>query len=94
MDGVDLSVVEEIKTAMTHVSGVQDVTEIRVRWLGHRMQAEINIAVDPKLHVDEAHEIAKEAEHHLLHHLKYLSYAIIHIDPVNASGEKYHQSTD
>ncbi len=94
MDGVDPSIVDEVKTAMTHVPGVQDVTEVRVRWLGHRMQAEISISVDPKLHVDEGHAIARKAETHLLHHLKYLSYAIIHIDPANAPGEKYHQTEE
>lgn len=94
MDGVDPAVVQEIREAMKHVPGVEDVTDIRVRWLGHRLQAEISLAVDPKLHVDQGHDIARKAEHHLLHHLKYLSYATIHIDPANASGEKYHNLTE
>ncbi|MGB9979537.1 cation diffusion facilitator family transporter [Methanobacterium sp.] len=90
LDGVDPEVIDEINHTITHVKGVQDVGEIRVRWLGHRMHAEINIAVDPTLSVEEGHEIAKEVRHQLLHHLQYLSNATIHIDPTDASGEKYH----
>lgn len=90
LDGVDPEVVDNIRLALTHVPGVQDVTEVRVRWLGHRLHAEINLAVDPELSVEEGHEVAKKAQNHLLYHLKYLSYVTIHIDPVNASGEVYH----
>jgi cation diffusion facilitator family transporter len=90
LDGVDPDVVDEIRHAIDHVNGVRDVAEIRVRWLGHRLHAEVNIAVDSQLSVDKGHEIANEARHQLLHHLKYLSNAIIHIDPAHASGEGHH----
>lgn len=90
LDGVDSKVVPEIKHAVNHVKGVCDVTEVRVRWLGHRLHAELNIAVSPELSVEEGHDIAREVRHQLLHHLRYLSNATVHIDPVNASGEEYH----
>lgn len=91
LDGVDPEVVEEIKHAANHVEGVQDITEVRVRWIGHRMLAEVNIAVRSDLTVEQGHEMAKEVRHELLHHLQYLSNATIHIDPVSASGEDHHR---
>ncbi len=91
LDGVDPEVVGEIKHAVNHAQGVEDVTEVRVRWLGHRLHAEINIGVSPELSVEKGHEIAKQVRHQLLHHLRYLSNATIHIDPVTASGEAYHR---
>ena len=94
LDGVDPEVVEEIKHAVNHISDVQGVTEVRVRWLGHRLHAELNIAVNPDLSVEKGHEVAKQVRHQLLHHLGYLSNATIHIDPVNASGEEYHRFTE
>ena len=69
---------------------MKDVTEVRVRWIGHRLHAEVNVAVDPKLSVEAGHVIAKEVRHQLLHHLTYLSNAVIHVDPLNASGEEHH----
>ncbi len=90
LDGVDPEVVDEIKHAVTHTPGVQNVSEVRVRWLGHRLHAEVNIAVNPELSIERGHEIAKEVRHQLLHYLRYLSNATVHIDPTNVSGEKYH----
>ncbi len=90
LDGVDPEVVDEINHAVKHVQGVCGVSEVRVRWSGHRMHAELNIAVDPELSVVKGHEIAAALRHQLLHHLQYLSNATIHIDPVNASGESHH----
>ncbi len=91
LDGVDPEVIDEIKHAVNHTTGVQNVSEVRARWLGHRLHAEVNIAVSPEISVEEGHKIATEIQHQLLHHLHYLSNATVHIDPVNASGETYHR---
>lgn len=91
LDGVDPEVIEEIRHSVNHTPGVQDVSEVRIRWLGHRLHAEINIAVSPELSVEEGHKIATEVRHQLLHHLRYLSNATVHIDPVTVSGEKHHR---
>lgn len=90
LDGVDPEVVDEIRHAVDHIEGVQDITEIRVRWLGHRLHAELNIAVNPECSVEQGHDIAREVRHQLLHHLNYLSNATIHVDPLTSSGEKHH----
>ncbi|HYC20337.1 MAG TPA: cation transporter dimerization domain-containing protein [Candidatus Bathyarchaeia archaeon] len=73
-----------------HTEGVKDVAEVRVRWIGHRLYAEVNVAVDPDPSVDAGHVIAKEVPHQPLHHLSYLSNAVIRVDPLNASGEEHH----
>lgn len=91
LDGVDPEVVDEISHAINHTQRVLDVTEVRVRWLGHRLYAEVNIAVNPEISVEEGHDIAKEVRHQLLHQVRYLSNAVIHVDPVSASGEKHHR---
>jgi cation diffusion facilitator family transporter len=91
LDGVEPEAIEEIRHAASHVSGVEDVSEVRARWLGHRLHAEVNIAVDPELSVAEGHTIAREVNHQLLHHLSYLNGAVIHVDPVEEAGEDYHR---
>ena len=91
LDGVDPAVIEEITHAVQHTPEVQEVTQVRVRWLGHRLHAELNIAVSPHLSVAQGHTIATEVRHQLLHHLPHLANAIIHVDPLNASCEEYHR---
>jgi len=90
-DGVDPEVVDEIMHALDHVPGVQNVADVRVRWLGHRMRAEVALAVSPGLTVAEGHTVALEARHRLLHQLPYLSDATIHVDPDGRSGEGHHR---
>jgi len=94
LDGADPHVIEEIREAAKRVPLVKDVTEVRARWLGHRLHAEINIAVDPEMPVRQAHAVATEVRHQLLHHLDYLSLAVIHVDPADQSGETYHRIGD
>lgn len=90
LDGVDPDVIDEMRQASLEVSGVQEVSDVRVRWLGHRMHAELNVTVRADLSVEEGHEIALEVRHELLHCLRYLSDATIHVDPEHASGRGHH----
>jgi cation diffusion facilitator family transporter len=94
LDGVEPEVIGEIRSVATHhVQGVEEVTEVRARWLGHRLRAEVNVAVDPELSVEEGHAIAREVNHQLLHHLRYLDAAVVHVDPVQEAGEEHHRIT-
>src|SRR5215218_2956775 len=91
LDGVDPEVIAEIRHAASHVEGVEDISEVRARWLGHRLRAEVNIAVDPELSVEEGHAIAREVNHRLMHELRYLEGAVVHVDPAQESGEDHHR---
>jgi cation diffusion facilitator family transporter len=93
LDGVEPDVIEEIRHAVSHVEGVEDVAEVRARWLGHRLRAEVNVAVDPNLSVAEGHAIARQVNHRLLHELRYLDMAVVHVDPVQEAGEEHHRIT-
>jgi divalent metal cation (Fe/Co/Zn/Cd) transporter len=91
LDGVEPEVPDEVRSLATATPGVEEVAEVRVRWLGHKMLAEVNIAVDPGLSVAAGHDIAEEVHHELLHNLKYLSNATVHVDPVGLAGEEHHR---
>lgn len=90
LDGVSPEMVDEIRHILGHIPEVKGIGEVRLRWLGHWLHAEVNIAVNTDLSVEKGHKIAKEVRHQLLHNLKYLANAVIHVDPKNALGEKYH----
>ncbi len=94
LDGVDPHIIDEIRHAARHVAGVKEVTEIRARWLGHRLHAEVNITVPSQITVLHAHAIAAEVMHQLLHHLNYLSLVVIHVDPEEKSGEEHHRISE
>ncbi|MEU0173547.1 cation diffusion facilitator family transporter [Streptomyces massasporeus] len=87
MDAVDPALVDRAERALTEVPGVRGVGELRLRWIGHRLRAEVAVVVDGGATVREAHRIAVDAEHALLHAVPRLTAALVHADPEPAPGE-------
>ena len=91
LDGIDADGVAAIAHAARHVPRVEEVTDVRARWVGHRLHAEVSITVPGGLSVADGHEIAKEVRHQLLHHLPHLGGVTIHVDPYGQGGEHHHR---
>jgi cation diffusion facilitator family transporter len=91
LDGVDPTVLDEIRHAAHHVAGVQQVGAVRARWNGHRLNAELEVAVDPGLTVWDGHEVAKEVRHQVLHHVGHVSRVTVHVDPATEPHEDFHR---
>jgi cation diffusion facilitator family transporter len=92
LDGVDPALVDQARTAAVAVAGVQEVGEIRARWVGHRLQADVRMTVDRDLDVASAHDIAEEAQRAMLAALPVLDAAVIHVDPCGHDGSEAHHS--
>ena len=92
LDAVDPAIVERIEGVVGAVDGVASVTEVRARWAGHRLLAQVRLSVNGSLSVSKAHDIAEVAHHRLLHEVSNLSEAIIHVDP-SGDGTDPHAAT-
>ena len=84
MDAVDPVLVDQATASVASVNGIQEVRELRIRWIGHTLRAEVDAIVAPALSLVQAHELAHHAEHHLLHDIPRLTAATIHISPDQA----------
>ncbi len=93
MDAVEPEVVDSIERAAAAVKGAGDVHAVRVRWLGHRLQAELHITVDEELPTRESHRVAEEVRHTLFHAQPKLAAVNVHVDPCGHSGEDSHALT-
>ena len=94
MDSVDPGLVEAARATLDTMPGVRRVDRVRIRWVGHALLAEADIGADAELTLSEAHDIADEAEHRLLHELPRLARATIHLNPYgDGSGDDPHAST-
>jgi len=87
LDAVDPHVVPSIITIASAVPGVEQVTDVRARWVGHTLLVVMNIEVDAELTLSKAHAIAEEVRHQLFHEVKGISEVLIHTDPSSASGD-------
>ncbi|MFH9551802.1 cation diffusion facilitator family transporter [Streptomyces sp. NPDC051445] len=87
MDAVDPALVDRAERALREVEGVRAVGELRLRWIGHRLRAEVAVVVDGEATVRRAHAVAVAAEHALLHAVPRLTAALVHADPAPVPGE-------
>lgn len=90
MDAVDPALIDQAEHTLRAAPGVLDVGHMRMRWIGHQLRAECEIIVDPAVTVVQAHDVAVNAEHDLLHALPRLAAATVHADPCPQEGTDHH----
>lgn len=90
MDAVDPELVDSVEHRAGHVTGVQDVSGVRIRWIGHRLEASLHAVVDCDATVAAGHEIAEAVRHDLLHNIRGLDDVLVHIDPCGHDGRDHH----
>jgi len=93
MDAVEPELVEEVETIAASVPEVQSVDRLRVRWLGHALEASMAITVDCDMTVTQGHRVSEEVRHRLLHEVRRLDTAVIHVNPCDHSGVDAHELT-
>ncbi len=93
LDGVDPEVVAEIRHAAEHVPAIKSVLDVRARWLGHRLRAEVDVALAADTTVAEADRLAGELEAELLDHIPALAVAHVRVRPVGAQLDRGVEST-
>lgn len=92
MDAVDPALTDSAEATVRSTPGVVGIEHVRLRWIGHRMSADVGVVVDEHLDVVAAHDIANEAEHRLLHAVAKLDDVIVHVSPSTMSGRDHHES--
>src|SRR5262249_35924205 len=65
MDAVDPAVVDKVEHVALRTPGVFAVHDVRVRWFGHRLIAELHADVRPDLPTTASHEIGEQLRHAL-----------------------------
>jgi cation diffusion facilitator family transporter len=90
LDGVDTETLDQLRAAALEVNGVEAITDLRARWMGHQLYAEASVIVASTLSVGEAHTIAAAVEHQLVHHVPHVTDAIIHVCPSDNAGAEFH----
>lgn len=91
MDSVDPELVDQVGSVLRAVPGIERVDAVRIRWIGHELRAEIQVASDADLSLIDAHTIADEAQHRLLHEVPRLAEAVIHTSPTGGDGRSFHE---
>lgn len=81
LDSVDPRLVDTAYDTLAQQPGVLGVQRVRMRWVGLRLDADVELDVSPQLSLEQAHELAHEAEHALAHAIPKLDNAVVHAYP-------------
>ncbi len=95
MDAVDPLLIETGEQVLRGTPGVEAVSRLRLRWVGHDLLGEATIELDESLTLAQAHQIATEAEHRLVHEIPRLQRVLVHTDPAGDghAGLRHHPQT-
>lgn len=98
MDAVEPGLVPQVRAAAAGVPGVAGIHDVRARYLGRSLALQLHADADPELSLRDAHAIAEELRHQLLHEMPQLVAVDIHLDPADeheaAHADTAHHSGD
>lgn len=84
MDAVEPGLVTAAEQALAAEPDVQGVRSLRMRWIGHRLHADVELDVVPSITLADAHRVAHAAEHTLTHVVPKLNTAVVHAYPAHS----------
>ncbi|MFI6955248.1 cation diffusion facilitator family transporter [Nocardia sp. NPDC050408] len=85
MDGVEPALVSTAERALVAEPGVLGVRSLRMRWIGHRLHADVELDVAPTITLADAHRLAHGAEHTLTHAVPKLDTVLVHAYPAHSA---------
>lgn len=83
LDGIEPATVDEIRHQAGHAPGVMSVGEVRARWVGHEIHADVRVAASSGATLEEAHEIARAVDARLRERVDHLGEALVQVEPVS-----------
>ncbi len=73
LDGVDPAIIGDIRHSAAHVAGIKQVLDVKARWLGHKLHADVAILIDEGMPVAKADALRIALTREMLAHVPALS---------------------
>jgi cation diffusion facilitator family transporter len=78
LDGIEPELLDTAEHALLHATGVREVRDLRLRWVGHRLQGDATVLVD-NVSVADGDRIAAEAERQAIAHLHTIDHLRVRV---------------
>ena len=79
LDGVEPGLIAEVRHSAEHVKGITQVLDVKARWLGHKLHADVAVVVDGSSSVSEADKIGAALKRELFAHIPLLTVANVRV---------------
>jgi cation diffusion facilitator family transporter len=87
LDGVSPTMIGEIRHAAGHVPGIKKVLDVKARWLGHKLHADVAILVDGTLSISDADQLIGKLKQEMLAHIPALDVVNVRCQSTELSAE-------
>jgi cation diffusion facilitator family transporter len=81
MDAVEPGLLPQIRQIVSAVDGVEDVHDVRARYIGRSLAVQLNAEASPELALRDAHNLAETIRHRLVHEIPQIIAVDVHLDP-------------
>lgn len=86
MDAADPEIVAQVEHAVQHIAEVEQVKQLRVRWIGHQLHIELLITVESNLSLQQTYQVTQAVEQAQKEHLSHLAYVNIQVEPTGIAS--------
>lgn len=93
MDAIEPEIMAQAEEVIRQQPDVKELRCLRIRWLGHTLHAEAQIAVDPGLTTAESFDITENLRHDLFHHVTHLAEIVVHVEPWSENPNDFSRLT-
>jgi cation diffusion facilitator family transporter len=93
MDAIEPEIMEQAEAVIHEQAEVKALQRLRMRWLGHTLYAEVQIAVEPSLTTAESFHITEHLRHDLFHEVDHLAEVVVNIEPWSENPGEYARVT-
>jgi cation diffusion facilitator family transporter len=73
--------IESIARAASSVDGVQGCHRVRARGVSGMVRVDLHIHVDPRMTVEESHDLVKEVERRIRNQVPGITEVLVHVGP-------------
>ncbi len=84
LDGIEPDILAKVEHAPTHVDGVTGVRDVRARWHGHKVYADLSVMIDGTRSVSDSATITSQVQASLADHIPAFGDAVIAVLPTPA----------
>jgi cation diffusion facilitator family transporter len=94
MDAVDPDLLPKVREIVAACAGVHGVHDVRARYVGRSLYLQLHVEADGDLPLRDAHAIAEDIRHTLVHEIPAVVDVDVHLDPAgedeDAHAETHH----
>jgi cation diffusion facilitator family transporter len=92
LDAIEPDVIAHMHDVAAAVDGVEGVHDLKARRAGRSVLVQLHVDLPPDLPLRDAHAIAEQVRHEIMHHDSQVASVQIHLDPAGEHDEAHRET--